>query len=201
MAQLYLRHVVDHVGVADDVRVLSRPACRGISCGGAEPRARAPYNAAMPSRCSRSCARSRRTSEGHRCGRGLYRLRGVTSIATIGSTSRTRSRSSCACAGDAWEPGEWNLGNHYRWIGTVACLWVVFIAILFILPFTPTGVPWNDQLHVAVVQLRTGRRRDRCARRRLVDALGQQVVQGPDPQGTAGRARPRRGASSSRRRR
>ena len=45
--------------------------------------------------------------------------------------------------GDAWEPGEWNLGRHYRWIGTVACIWVGFIAILFIMPITPTGIPWN----------------------------------------------------------
>jgi amino acid transporter len=47
-------------------------------------------------------------------------------------------------AGDAWEPGEWNLGRHYRWIGTIACLWIVFISILFILPISPAGIPWND---------------------------------------------------------
>jgi amino acid transporter len=46
--------------------------------------------------------------------------------------------------GDAWEPGEWNLGRHYKWIGTIACLWVAFISVLFILPVTPTGIPWND---------------------------------------------------------
>jgi len=47
--------------------------------------------------------------------------------------------------GDAWEPGEWNLGKHYKWIGTVACLWVVFISILFILPTSPGGVPWGSK--------------------------------------------------------
>jgi amino acid transporter len=46
--------------------------------------------------------------------------------------------------GDSWEPGEWTLGRWYRPIGIIACLWVAFISVLFILPITPTGVPWND---------------------------------------------------------
>jgi amino acid transporter len=46
-------------------------------------------------------------------------------------------------AGDAWEPGEWNLGRWYRPIGIIAVLWVVFISILFILPTNPGGVPWH----------------------------------------------------------
>jgi len=68
----------------------------------------------------------------------------VTSIATIGLYIAyalpifLRLR-----LGDAWEPGEWNLGRHYRWIGSVACLWVLFISILFILPTGPNGVPWH----------------------------------------------------------
>jgi amino acid permease (GABA permease) len=36
--------------------------------------------------------------------------------------------------GDAFEPGPWNLGRWSRTIGTVATIWVVFIAILFLLP-------------------------------------------------------------------
>jgi amino acid transporter len=46
--------------------------------------------------------------------------------------------------GDAWEPGEWNLGRHYRWIGWTAVVWVAFISVLFILPLSPAGIPWND---------------------------------------------------------
>jgi amino acid transporter len=46
--------------------------------------------------------------------------------------------------GDSWEPGEWTLGRWYKPIGIIACLWVGFISILFILPITPTGVPWNS---------------------------------------------------------
>ena len=37
-------------------------------------------------------------------------------------------------AGDSFEPGPWNLGGWSRIIGTVATVWVVFIAILFLLP-------------------------------------------------------------------
>ena len=76
---------------------------------------------------------------------GAVAYAAVTSIATIGLYIAyaipifLRLR-----MGDAWEPGEWNLGRHYRWIGTVACLWVLFIAVLFILPLSPGGVPWND---------------------------------------------------------
>jgi amino acid transporter len=77
-------------------------------------------------------------------GAGYVAYAAVTSIATIGLYIAyaipifLRLRE-----GDAWEPGEWTLGKHYRWIGTIACLWVAFIAILFIMPITPTGIPWN----------------------------------------------------------
>jgi amino acid transporter len=76
---------------------------------------------------------------------GAVAYAAVTSIATIGLYIAyaipiyLRLRQ-----GDAWEPGEWSLGRHYRWIGTVACLWVAFIALLFIMPLSPAGVPWND---------------------------------------------------------
>jgi len=76
---------------------------------------------------------------------GAVAYAAVTSIATIGLYIAyalpiyLRLR-----LGDAWEPGEWNLGRHYRWIGTVACLWVLFIALLFMAPLSPAGVPWNS---------------------------------------------------------
>jgi len=47
--------------------------------------------------------------------------------------------------GDAWEPGEWNLGKHYKWIGWIAVIWVAFISVLFILPTSPGGVPWRSE--------------------------------------------------------
>jgi amino acid transporter len=76
---------------------------------------------------------------------GAVAYAAVTSIATIGLYIAyaipiyLRLR-----LGDRWEAGEWNLGKHYRWIGTVACVWVVFIAILFMAPLSPAGIPWNS---------------------------------------------------------
>jgi amino acid transporter len=76
---------------------------------------------------------------------GAVAYAAVTSIATIGLYIAyaipiyLRLR-----LGDKWEPGEWNLGKHYRWIGIVACIWVVFIAILFMAPLSPAGIPWNS---------------------------------------------------------
>jgi amino acid transporter len=76
---------------------------------------------------------------------GAVAYAAVTSIATIGLYIAyaipiyLRLRQ-----GDAWEPGEWSLGRHYRWIGITACLWVVFIAILFMAPLSPAGIPWNS---------------------------------------------------------
>jgi amino acid transporter len=68
----------------------------------------------------------------------------VTSIATIGLYIAyaipiyLRLR-----LGDAWEPGEWNLGARYKLVGWTAVIWIAFIAILFILPTGPNGVPWH----------------------------------------------------------
>ena len=78
-------------------------------------------------------------------GAGYVAYAAVTSIATIGLYLAygmpifLRLRQ-----GDAWEPGEWTLGRWYRPIGTIACLWIAFIAVLFILPITPTGIPFKS---------------------------------------------------------
>jgi amino acid transporter len=47
-------------------------------------------------------------------------------------------------AGDSFEHGSWSLGNHYKWIDTIAIIWIVFISILFLMPTVPTGIPWNE---------------------------------------------------------
>ena len=78
-------------------------------------------------------------------GAGFVAYAAVTSIATIGLYIAyaipifLRLR-----LGDAWEPGEWNLGRWYKPIGTIAVIWVAFISVLFILPITPTGIPFKD---------------------------------------------------------
>src|SRR3954454_21367876 len=77
---------------------------------------------------------------------GVVAYVAVTSIATIGLYIAyaipifLRLR-----MGDAWEAGEWNLGRHYKWIGSVAVIWVGFISVLFILPTSPGGVPWRHE--------------------------------------------------------
>jgi amino acid transporter len=52
-------------------------------------------------------------------------------------------------AGARFEAGAWSLGRHYRWISTLAVVWVGIICVLFLLPVSPDGVPgaagfdWN----------------------------------------------------------
>jgi amino acid transporter len=54
-------------------------------------------------------------------------------------------------AGDSFVPGPWNLGRWSRPIGTIATIWVVFIAILFLLPqFVPVR---TDTFNYAPVAL------------------------------------------------
>jgi amino acid transporter len=44
-------------------------------------------------------------------------------------------------AGKRFEAGAWSLGGHYRWISTIAVLWIIAVCILFLLPISPSGVP------------------------------------------------------------
>jgi amino acid transporter len=46
-------------------------------------------------------------------------------------------------AGDRFERGAWHLGRHYKWIDWIAILWIIFICIIFMLPFNTLGVPWH----------------------------------------------------------
>jgi amino acid transporter len=46
--------------------------------------------------------------------------------------------------GDAFEPGAWTLGKHYKWIDVVSIIWVAIITVLFLGPVAPTGIPWKD---------------------------------------------------------
>jgi amino acid transporter len=46
--------------------------------------------------------------------------------------------------GDAFQPGAWTLGRHYRWINPIAVAWIVVIVILFLMPTVPTGIPWHS---------------------------------------------------------
>jgi amino acid transporter len=47
--------------------------------------------------------------------------------------------------GDAFKPGPWTLGRHYKWVNPAAVVWVAICVIIFILPQAPAGVPWRDE--------------------------------------------------------
>ncbi len=45
--------------------------------------------------------------------------------------------------GKNFQPGEWNLGRHYKWMNLVALFETAVVCFYFILPFEPAGVPGN----------------------------------------------------------
>ena len=53
--------------------------------------------------------------------------------------------------GDRFEHGAWSLGRHYRWIDPVAIAWIALMCVIFLMPVTPTGIPWNDGFNWEVV--------------------------------------------------
>ncbi|MDQ3729225.1 MAG: amino acid permease, partial [Actinomycetota bacterium] len=54
-------------------------------------------------------------------------------------------------AGDSFEPGPWNLGSRYKIVNTLAIIFVIVVVYALDLPFTPTGLPWNDDFDATVV--------------------------------------------------
>jgi amino acid transporter len=53
--------------------------------------------------------------------------------------------------GDAFETGPWNLGSRYRIVNTLAIVFVVLVVFSLNLPYTPPGLPWNDDFDTSVV--------------------------------------------------
>jgi amino acid transporter len=53
--------------------------------------------------------------------------------------------------GDEFEPGPWNLGRRYRLVNILAIVFVVLVVFSLNLPYTPTGLPWNDGFETSVV--------------------------------------------------
>jgi amino acid transporter len=54
--------------------------------------------------------------------------------------------------GDRFEPGPWNLGRRYRLVNILAIAFVILVVYsLVFLPYTPTGLPWNDDFDWTVV--------------------------------------------------
>ncbi|MBA3358894.1 MAG: amino acid permease [Thermoleophilaceae bacterium] len=53
--------------------------------------------------------------------------------------------------GDDFEPGPWNLGRRYRLVNILAIAFVIVVVFALDLPYTPAGLPWNDDFDVSVV--------------------------------------------------
>jgi len=53
--------------------------------------------------------------------------------------------------GKSYQRGAWTLGPHYRWVDAIALTWIAIIAILFIMPVTPTGIPFHTGFTWTVV--------------------------------------------------
>jgi amino acid transporter len=46
--------------------------------------------------------------------------------------------------GERFVRGSWTLGSKYKWINPIAVVWVGLCVIIFSLPFSPEGVPWES---------------------------------------------------------
>jgi amino acid transporter len=45
--------------------------------------------------------------------------------------------------GSSWVPGNWNLGNKYKWIAPLAVVEILITSIYFLFPTVPQGIPWH----------------------------------------------------------
>ena len=54
-------------------------------------------------------------------------------------------------AGDSFVPGAWTLGSRYKVVNVLAMIFVVVVVYALNLPYTPTGLPWNDGFDATVV--------------------------------------------------
>jgi amino acid transporter len=53
--------------------------------------------------------------------------------------------------GERFVTGTWTLGRKYRWINPIAVVWVALCVIIFSLPFSPEGVPWESSFNWSAV--------------------------------------------------
>jgi amino acid transporter len=53
--------------------------------------------------------------------------------------------------GDEFEPGPWNLGRRYKLVNWLAIAFVILVVYALDLPYSPTGLPWNDGFDAANV--------------------------------------------------
>jgi len=54
-------------------------------------------------------------------------------------------------AGDTFQTGPWNLGRRYRLVNMLAIAFVILVVFSLDLPYTPAGLPWNDDFDASLV--------------------------------------------------
>jgi amino acid transporter len=54
-------------------------------------------------------------------------------------------------AGDRFRPGPWTLGSRYKIVNSIAIFFVVLVVFALDLPYTPAGLPWNDDFDTSLV--------------------------------------------------
>jgi amino acid transporter len=54
-------------------------------------------------------------------------------------------------AGSSFKPGPWTLGGKYKWVNTIAVLFVILVVFALDLPYTPAGLPWKEDFDVSLV--------------------------------------------------
>jgi amino acid transporter len=52
---------------------------------------------------------------------------------------------------DEFVTGPWNNGPKYRWMNILGTIWVAICVVIFCLPFSPSGVPWNSGFSLNLV--------------------------------------------------
>jgi amino acid transporter len=53
--------------------------------------------------------------------------------------------------GDDFEVGPWNLGKRYKVVNWLAIIFVVLVVFSLDLPYTPAGLPWNNDFDASLV--------------------------------------------------
>jgi amino acid transporter len=54
-------------------------------------------------------------------------------------------------AGDSFTPGSWTLGNKYKWINTIAVVWVVISVVYFAMPTGTFAIPGGEGYDVWLI--------------------------------------------------
>ena len=54
-------------------------------------------------------------------------------------------------AGDDFKPGPWTLGAKYKWVNSIGIFFVILVVFALDLPYTPAGLPWNDDFDSSLV--------------------------------------------------